>query len=474
MSNDESIIKIYNDYKIKLSIIFDYINIKIEKNFYSYESNFNIEYLQKFKLLISNLTINEMIEFINGLIDENNIKIEENENNLKLILISTLFNHPNVELILNKNLKISNEIIEKLINEISNIKNENKILKENYNKLNKRIELIEKENERLKKENIKNGKRIDFLEKFHNNKIQLTECDLHNINTIQVHNNSVCSMSIFPSGNIISVSKDQSIKIYDINFDIIQCIENAHDDTITFVEIKDEKNFITCSKDKIIKLWIKNQNQYIINKLINNAHDDVIMKIIYISNGNLISCSLDNTIKIWKESNNNYEKIITLTHSNKIYSILYLEYKNLLISSGLDGTKFWNLNKNEIKNINCIKHFEETFCGWNEGLCKLDEDRIIVNGKKGNSLKIISISNKVIIKEINNPFQSLCIKIIENKGIFIVGGLSKDIRIYRQDNYECIQTIQNAHENNILGFIGLKDKTIASFSDDKKIKIWDF
>ena len=90
------------------------------------------------------------------------------------------------------------------------------------------------------------------------------------------------------------------------------------------------------------------------------------------------------------------------------------------------------------------------------------------------SLKVISILNLKIIKEINNPFQCNAITLIEDKGIFIVGGCSRDIRIYRNDNYECIQTIQNAHDDNILGFIELKDYSIASFSCDKRIKIWCF
>ena len=57
---------------------------------------------------------------------------------------------------------------------------------------------------------------------------------------------------------------------------------------------------------------------------------------------------------------------------------------------------------------------------------------------------------------------------------YLVGGVSKDIIIYRNDNYESIQTIQNAHDHYIRGFIELKDGSIASYSDDKKIKIWNF
>ena len=88
--------------------------------------------------------------------------------------------------------------------------------------------------------------------------------------------------------------------------------------------------------------------------------------------------------------------------------------------------------------------------------------------------KNYSISEKKTIKEIKNPFKCEGISLIENKGIFIVGGASKDIRIYIIDNYECIQIIENAHNNDIKGFIELKDGSIASFSKDKTIKIWSF
>ena len=52
--------------------------------------------------------------------------------------------------------------------------------------------------------------------------------------------------------------------------------------------------------------------------------------------------------------------------------------------------------------------------------------------------------------------------------------MSKDIRIYRNDNYECIQEIKGAHNKSINGFIELKDGSIASFSLDRTIKIWSF
>ena len=75
---------------------------------------------------------------------------------------------------------------------------------------------------------------IEKLEGFHllkdKHKIQLKSCNLKNINSIHSHKDYVFSVSTFSSGNIISTSRDKPIIIYDIFFNILQNIKNAHDD----------------------------------------------------------------------------------------------------------------------------------------------------------------------------------------------------------------------------------------------------
>ena len=128
---NQTSIKIFKEYQIQLSIILDSINIEIQKkdSYNIYESKFNIEYLHKQKLLMPNLTLGEMIEFINALIDLKNIQIEEYNKNMKLILVSSFPIYPNVELMLNRKDLLSNEIIEKILNEIKYLKEENNDLK---------------------------------------------------------------------------------------------------------------------------------------------------------------------------------------------------------------------------------------------------------------------------------------------------------------------------------------------------------
>ena len=161
------------------------------------------------------------------------------------------------------------------------IEKDNKFLIElfisNISELNDKIKFVEEKRENKINE-IEN--RIEKLEGFHKEKIQSVHDNFKIIMSKKVHNNYIMSMGVFPSGNIISVSKDKSIHIYDNNLNILQDIQNAHEDLICYIDIKDENNFVTCSNDKNIKTWIKKEDKFEINQLIKNAHK--VKKIVFI------------------------------------------------------------------------------------------------------------------------------------------------------------------------------------------------
>ena len=496
------------NYIIRLKAESEYLYITIQRNnFSAYQNTFSIDDFKKYKKFKQITSIENVLNIIDNLCQNKKIKIEENliQKHLDVIIMNE--NDEIIKFNLQKNKLEIDELtdyINKLNQKIDDMKLNGKIRESkkgtnsifcvflilllfviimiSYMQINKFIEsiviIIDEKIDYLEKQNSKEmNKRIDNLEeriKKDINQIihelymvELTINNISNINTIKEHTNCVDSMNIFPSGNIISVSDDKSIIIYDNNFNILQRIENAHDDDIQYVDIKDENNFVTCSYDKSIKTWIKKENIFIININIKEAHSGAINKVIYNSKGNLISCSSDNSIKIWEKRNNTYLNIKILYHSSFIQSILLLEDKNILISSGADGTKFWDINNNYKQ----IMYFEDIYTGWNNALERIDDDRIIVHDSTIN-LKIISISKKQIIEIIKFDFQPWGFKSIKDKGIILVGGSSNTINIYRNDNYKLIKIIQNAHYNDILGFIELKNNLFASYSKDNTIKIW--
>ncbi len=290
---------------------------------------------------------------------------------------------------------------------------------------------------------------------------------------IHVHNHIISAVGIFPSGNLVSVSFDCSIIIYNSNFEILQTIPFAHGSLIQDLSIKDENNFITCSNGKGIKTWIKIKDEFVLNEFIpsSHSHNDIINKILYLNKGKIISCSKDKTIKIWEEKVENKHQCVTiLTHLNSVNSFLLLEDKNLLISSGEEETKFWNLKNNNYK---CIKTLTKYWANYKNSLKRIDNDKIIINNNKDGKLYIISIDIKEIIFIIDIEIECFGIEIINNKNIILIGG-DENIIVFKCDNYEQIQFIENAHNGEINGFIQINNEDILSFSNDETMKIWSF
>ena len=108
------------------------------------------------------------------------------------------------------------------------------------------------------------------------------------ISSVNCHNEAINQISIFPSGNIISVSNDCSIKIWDKNLNIIQII--ILDKIVLCVSIKNENTFSICSNE--IQIWQKrNMKQFKCIEKIKDIQNGFINFILYCPNNDIIVCS---------------------------------------------------------------------------------------------------------------------------------------------------------------------------------------
>ena len=287
---------------------------------------------------------------------------------------------------------------------------------------------------------------------------------------ISVHLDAVSNISIFPSGNLVSVSHDQSIVIFNNNFEVLQKIKNAHTSLIWDVQIKDEENFATCSTDNSIKFWKKDvvENKYLLNETIENAHS-VVNKILFRKNGDLLSCSVDGTIKMWKKNENKHRCITKLKHLTRVSSMVLCEDKNLLISSGEEATKFWDLS-----NCKCIAVITDGWADYENSMKRIDDDKIVVGGHSTGDLSVISIKEKKIVKKVPAEYGCYGMGVDNVKNYFFVGGEDGIMFIYKIDNYELISIDGRAHSADINGFERLNDGRIITWSSDDKIKVWSY
>ena len=285
-----------------------------------------------------------------------------------------------------------------------------------------------------------------------------------NIKTIKTSEKDIRSMSIFPSGNLLSISGTNSIKIYDLNFNLLQNIIPKNREWICYSDIKDENTFLVSSEKNIV-LYTKNEGKFTMNKIIKTNHKNIVLKVSFLPNGNIISASVDNTIKIYEEKDDKeYQNVITIVNLKIIRSFMLLEDKKILVTSGDDGTKFWNYN-----NYEEIYSFNNVICGFWNSIIRIDDNKILIGGKS--SFNIILLNKKKII-EIQNKFYCNGICYIKNKDILIVvGGI--DIKIYNNKNYQCLRSIQDISITSNNGVIQLKNGLIVTYTAIGIIKIWE-
>jgi hypothetical protein len=319
---------------------------------------------------------------------------------------------------------------------------------------------------------IKKKYSLKLIVKSHSNENKKIELILIRINQkirkikeIQAHNNYIISTKKFSnSGNIVSISYDNSIKIWNNNLELLQTIENVYNDNsgIINISIKDENKFTTISGNKEMKFWKKENNKFIELNEINKTNNFDYLKI-----KEYIITIIRNDVIISENIENKMQNVTILNHSGEVFSMCLK--LNVLICSGIGGTKFWNKN-----NFECLFYIKEAICYDEDAIKFIDDDRLIVGGGEDNIISIISLNQKKIIKSINNKFQCWTINVIKKKEIFLIGGKSKNIKIYRYDNYQCIQIIKNAHKDYINGILSLNNDLILSYSDDKKFCLWKF
>ena len=377
-------------------------------------------------------------------------------NNLDLINI--IIKNKKGNLIYQNNFKLNYLKTFKLISTINSIKEiidffSIMINKQNINIIKKKYSL-----KLIVKSHSNENKKIELILIRINQKIR-------KIKEIQAHNNYIISTKKFSnSGNIVSISYDNSIKIWNNNLELLQTIENVYNDNsgIINISIKDENKFTTISGNKEMKFWKKENNKFIELKEINKTNNFDYLKI-----KEYIITIIRNDIIISENIENKMQNVTILNHSGEIFSMCLK--LNVLICSGSGGTKFWNKN-----NFECLFYIKEAICYDEDAIKFIDDDRLIVGGGEDNIISIISLNQKKIIKSINNKFQCWTINVIKKKEIFLIGGKSKNIKIYRYDNYQCIQIIKNAHKDYINGILSLNNDLILSYSDDKKFCLWKF
>lgn len=199
-------------------------------------------------------------------------------------------------------------------------------------------------------------------------------------------------------GSLFICSLDLLSKKYNITFNQIR----AHEEIISYLSKTDNKQIISSSYDKTIKIWdILDGNKLKLNKIV-TKHSSSVMQAIYIGYERIASCSTDLVI-IWKQ--HSLRSIMEFIQDYKdLTAILYLPKKDFFLISNRgrnnDGIiNVWDLNSpyKPMKVINNI------YAYYVNCMIELYNGNIAITHGKNSDIYILNSNNFETINIINLP-----------------------------------------------------------------------
>jgi WD40 repeat protein len=185
--------------------------------------------------------------------------------------------------------------------------------------------------------NIQNNIEDKLLNKIEG-KILFSEGKLQTIKTsviIGEYKDCITSMISLPNGYIVTAAWDKTIKIWDLNKNILIKTLEGHTFAINCLALLSDGNIASGSRNKSIKIWESKNDYKCINTLI--EHTDVVSCLLVLKNGNLVSGSYDNSIRVWDCKS--YKCIKTINdHTDYVFSLINLI--NGFYASGSDDNTF--------------------------------------------------------------------------------------------------------------------------------------
>ena len=211
------------------------------------------------------------------------------------------------------------------------------------------------------------------------------------LSIIELNDKRIATAGADGSISVISINIEKKIWSHEIKK------ENAHDDEINCLCELRHNILISCSDDKLIKIWKVTSNDLILDKTLSN-HTANIRKVISLSQKKFASCSQDFTIRIWN-SISPYQQLTVIDLKHKVYSIIQLSKHDLLIASSSERCiQFWNVNT--CKKEHSIK---EIYTLDSLGMIELDNGCVAVSSDiEGYPIVIIDCVHYLVVKKIWN------------------------------------------------------------------------
>ncbi|KAI9283335.1 WD40-repeat-containing domain protein [Sporodiniella umbellata] len=274
------------------------------------------------------------------------------------------------------------------------------------------------------------------------------------------HEDSIYCLVWWGQHQIISGSRDRSIKCWDLNAaEPLQITKTHHEGSVLCLRMATDGSFLVSgSSDATCLVWslpaLEPQQRL-------RGHTGGVLDICLVQD-HIVSSSRDNTIRVWHRSTG--EEIRRLVGHAGPVNALAAQGAHVVSASGDTTVRLWDLASGQ-----CLK----TFHGHTRGLaCVKLEGHFVYSGGQDNKLKVWDIRSGQCVASMAGHTD--LIRTIDTcAGKVVTGSYDRTIKVWDAQSNRCLLSFQSGHSSWIFNCL-LSTTKIISAGQDKKIMVLDF
>ena len=287
------------------------------------------------------------------------------------------------------------------------------------------------------------------------------------VTTINAHKTFVQCMLILKDGRLATGSRDETIKIWNLNYrNKLDLILKGHTNSVS--QIIQLKNSQVVSVDfGSLLVWNIQMHSYTLVCKIPFHLNEIQNSVAEVTKERLVTVS-EYHIVLWEKNLSSYS--IKETKDIGYQSILTLKNSDVFVAGSYDFVDFWNGNS-----FNLETRLTDIMCFGTNSLFQFNDDTLLVGGET--SIYTINIGNKSkyqIIKVLTNynmqyvytfaKISDCAVMFGSDEGAIYEYNMEKDSITFLNDD--------NSHERQVDTMLRLTNRIFITGSYDGKVKIW--
>lgn len=296
---------------------------------------------------------------------------------------------------------------------------------------------------------------------------------------LEGHGGYVYAVTESPSGNLVSGSRDQTIRVWPQpaceHKPGTELVLEGHSERVFGLLTLSNGKVASCSFDQTIRIW--NSETWVCEHVL-EGHTGWVVAIAEVA-GCLVSGSADNTIKVWNIDTWQCERTLT-GHTDHVYGVCRVTVRHkgrtcdLLATGSQDATvKLWNPRRN----WRLIK----TLRGHRSSIRSIKQvGNFLATASADRTIRLWHLRDHVFCKPAgklighSDVVETLVCIPGPDGGKPLVGSASRDncIKIWNTETKLCVKTLVG-HRSWVKSLFVLSSGKLASASADKTVRVWD-